>query len=99
MLEQDSQVAILAAQTQDSNKKMRTKKRKCPELSSDISSLSPSAKMPRFEHTFADGSQCQKKHLPGSLIERNHRKFIAKVTEQKVYSPEKQQRRHQRSAE
>ena len=99
VLEQDSQVAILAAQTQDSNKKMRTKKRKRPELSSDISSLFPSAKMPRFEHTFADGSQCQKKHLPDSLINRNHRKFIAKVTEQKVYSPEKQHRRHQRSAE
>ena len=133
VLEQDSQVAIFAAQTQDSNEKKRTKKRKRPESSSDISSLSPSAKMPRFEHTFADGSQCQKKHLPESssdisslspaakmprfehtfadgsqcqkkhlpdyLIERDQRKFIAKVTEQKVYSTEKQQRRHQRSAE
>ena len=99
VLEQDSQVAIFAAQTQDSNEKKRTKKRKRPESSSDISSLSPSAKMPRFEHTFADGSQCQKKHLPDYLIERDQRKFIAKVTEQKVYSSEKQQRRHQRSAE
>ena len=88
VLEQDSQVAIFAAQTQDSNEKKRTKKRKRPESSSDISSLSPSAKMPRFEHTFADGSQCQKKHLPDYLIERDQRKFIAKVTEQKVYSSE-----------
>ena len=95
MLEKNSQLATTAAQTPDSNKRKRRRKR--PGLSSGISSLSHSAKMPRFEHTFADGSQCQKRRLPNSLIERDLRQFIAEVTVQKVYSPGTKQRRHQRS--
>ena len=97
VLKKDRQVAITAAQTQDSNKKKR--RRKCPELSSDISRLSPSARAPRFEHTLADGSQCQKKHLPDSLIDKDLREFITAVIGRKVYFPEKKQRRHRRSAE
>ena len=101
VLEKASQVAIPVAQTQTeySNNKKRTRKRKRPEFSSDISSLSPSAKKPRFEHTLADGSQCPKIHLPDSLIDKDMREFIGKVIEQKVYFPGKKQRRHQRSAE
>lgn len=97
VLGKDGQLAIPAAQTQDSNKKKRRRKR--PELSSNTSDLSPSAKMPRFEHTFADGSQCQKKHLPYSLIEKDLREFITAVTAEKVYSLKKRLRRHQRLAE
>ena len=97
VLAKDSQLAIPAAQTQNSNKKKR--RRKHPELSSNTSDLSPSAKMPRFKHIFADGSQCQKKHIPNSLIERDLREFITAVTAKKVYSLKKMQRRHQRSAE
>ena len=97
VLGKDSQLAIPAAQTQDSNKKKRRRKR--PELSSGTSDQSFSVKMPRFEHTFADGNQCQKKHLPESLIEKDRREFITAVIGKKVYSLKKMQRRHQRSAE
>ena len=99
VLEKDRQIAITAAQTQDLNRTKRTKKKKRSQLTSDISSESPSAKIPRFEHALDDGSQCQKKHLPDSLIERDLREFITKVTGEKVYALKKRQRRHQRSAE
>ncbi|WP_257295649.1 hypothetical protein [Endozoicomonas sp. YOMI1] len=95
VLEEDNQTAIPLAQTQNPNKRKRTK----PFVDRDKSTLSRSAKMPRLEHIHTDGSLCEKKHHSESVINKHQRKFITTVLHKKVYAPEKVQRRHQRSAE
>ena len=93
--EKDKQTAIPLAQTQNRSKRQHT------QLSgySDNISLSRSAKIPPYEHTLDDGSQCEKKHRPDFVIDGYQHKLITKVLHKKVYAPEKAQRRHQRSAE
>ncbi|USE37157.1 hypothetical protein [Endozoicomonas sp. SCSIO W0465] len=89
--EKDKQTALPATHT------LNRYKRKYTQLSGDRKKIFPSgsfAQLSRYEHTLNDGSQCEKKHRPDCVIDKQQRELIHKVLDKRLYAPERGKQRH-----